>query len=314
MTSTGRIVSRGAVALVLMAVAVMPSASAAGGPAGTLDKSFGHAGRLAIAFGSADSFGQAVAHQGAKIVVAGTHELSTTADVEVARLNPGGGPDRTFGGDGKVTVDLAGGYDQADAVAVLPDGKIMVAGTRSVGMAERFMALRLTRNGHLDHTFGGGDGFVTTGFGNTHSSAYDLAVLSDGRFVLCGATTGSAQPVVALARYHPDGGLDPSFGNHGLVKTTFPGQTQSFCLGVAHDRNKTVIVGSVTDVITTSIAIARFGPGGAPDMSFNQDGYALIPSSAQTSTDDVLALPPAAWLRPATRTAPPRTTTRSSCS
>ena len=292
--SIGRLASRGAVALaVAWTVAGMPSASAGGGHPGTLDRSFGHAGRLTKAFGSADAFGMAVAHQGAEIVVAGTHELQTTADVAVARMLPGGRPDRTFGGDGRVTVDLAGTYDEANAVAALPHGKILVAGTRTTPTTDTFLALRLTSNGRLDHTFGGGDGFVTTGFGAGSATGYAMTVLADGRFVICGATTSGANSSAALARYRPDGKLDRTFGGDGRVVAAFPGQTQSACIGVTHDGNETVMSGWAYDGATTnSIALARFGPAGMPDARFDTDGYVLSSTGTyQSSAQSVVALP-----------------------
>jgi uncharacterized delta-60 repeat protein len=276
----------GACLVLILAVASAPPALAAGRP-GTLDRSFGKAGRVSLDVGSHDAYAYAVAHEGPKIVVAGTHEFRTTADILVARVDAKGRPDRTFSGDGRMTADAAGGYDQAGAVAVLPDGKILVAGTRSSGPSARFLVMRITANGRLDRTFGGGDGFVTTGFAGNASYGNALTVRSDGRFVVCGNGDSDA----LLARYRPDGALDRSFGIGGRVVAAFPGQIGSSCEGLTHQGHKTVMTGSATDGITQAAAVARFGPRGAPDASFSGDGYATVVVGAGAETDSVVALP-----------------------
>ena len=49
-------------------------------------------------------------------------------DFGIARYNPDGTPNMSFGTGGIVTTDIRGDADQAKAVAVQPDGKIVVAG------------------------------------------------------------------------------------------------------------------------------------------------------------------------------------------
>ena len=75
----------------------------------------------------------------------------------VMRLNPGGGLDSSFDGDGKVTTDIGSGADSARAVAVQPDGKIVVSGYANVGTGNYdWCAIRLTSSGALDTGFGTG--------------------------------------------------------------------------------------------------------------------------------------------------------------
>ena len=72
-----------------------------------------------------------VAQPDGKLVIVG----STSAgggDFAIVRLNADGTPDTSFSGDGKQTVDF-GGADGAAAVALAPDGKIVVAGQGGVG-------------------------------------------------------------------------------------------------------------------------------------------------------------------------------------
>jgi uncharacterized delta-60 repeat protein len=100
-------------------------------PEGTPDMTFGSAGTAAVDFGSlADLLGGAVLQPDGRIVIAGYTQA--TEDVAVARLNPNGSPDATFGAGGKATVDF-GVATFGNAVARAPNGRIVVAGQRTGG-------------------------------------------------------------------------------------------------------------------------------------------------------------------------------------
>jgi uncharacterized delta-60 repeat protein len=71
--------------------------------------------------------------------------------------------DTSFGTGGKVTTDFSPGLDRATAVAIQPDGKIVVAGIAGGGAASNFGLARYNTDGSLDTSFGTG-GKVTTDF------------------------------------------------------------------------------------------------------------------------------------------------------
>ena len=151
-----------------------------------------------------------------KIVVAG-HEyryLKTTgSDFVVARYNPDGSRDDTFSGDGLVTMDFGGHDDEAKAIVVQPDDKIVVAGY-SVELdaddvpSRDFALARYNPDGTLDATFSG-DGKRTTNFAD--DTAHDIALQPDGKIVVGGSASGD----FALVRYDQDGHLDPTFSGDG---------------------------------------------------------------------------------------------------
>lgn len=99
---------------------------------GADDQGFGDGGRATVDLGATDERATALAVQAdGKIVVVGGTEDAVGADrAGVARLQPGGAPDTTFSGDGRTTIDLtgAGGGQIATAVALAPDGGIVVGG------------------------------------------------------------------------------------------------------------------------------------------------------------------------------------------
>lgn len=131
---------------------------------GELDPSFAGNGKEPVGFTINGSATPAVARamvvqQDGKIVLAG-YKGTTTISTALARLNPNGGLDTTFGtnGDGRVEglfLKAAGVLDAAQAVALQGDGKIIVFGQ----IANSGYVVRLTALGELDATFDG-DGKV----------------------------------------------------------------------------------------------------------------------------------------------------------
>jgi uncharacterized delta-60 repeat protein len=100
-------------------------------PDGSLDATFGSAGTTAVSFGSlANPLGGAALQTNGKIVIAGYTQDGE--DVAVARLAADGSLDPTFGAGGKATVDF-GTATFGNAVAMAPNGRIVVAGQKTGG-------------------------------------------------------------------------------------------------------------------------------------------------------------------------------------
>ncbi len=142
--------------LALQPVGALPAQAAPG----DLDLTFGTGGKVTTDFAGDGDLAFAVALQpDGKIVAAGRSSF----DFALARYNADGSLDPTFGTGGKVTTDF--GFDEAFAVALQPDGKIVAAGYAVVGSSLDFALARYNADGSLDPTFGT-DGKVTTDFGN----------------------------------------------------------------------------------------------------------------------------------------------------
>jgi uncharacterized delta-60 repeat protein len=220
-------------------------------PDGSLDPSFSGDGRQTTDFGGGD-FADGVALQGdGKIVAVG----GAGGDFALARYQPNGTLDTTFSSDGRQTTDF-GAVDGAAAVALQADGKIVAVG---VGGGD-FALARYQPNGTLDTTFSG-DGRQTTDFGG-HDVAAGVALQGDGRIVAVGVGGGD----FALARYNPNGTLDPSFSGDGKQTTDFGGSDGA--AGVVLQGGKIVAVGGGG----AGFALARYNPNGSLDSSFSGDG------------------------------------------
>jgi uncharacterized delta-60 repeat protein len=197
-------------------------------PDGSLDASFGNGGTVTTAFGSGivQPSGLAVQADG-KLVAAGSVLVGSTLDFALVRYQPNGTLDQTFGKAGRVTTQITRSDDDAQALALQADGKLVLAGSANVGGHFDFALARYRPNGTLDRTFGKA-GKVTTDFTGPDNSdaANALAVQADGKLVAAGvAFTGGVGEDFALARYQRDGSLDPAFGTGGKVTTDFAGST-----------------------------------------------------------------------------------------
>ena len=243
---------------------------------GTLDTSFGNGGIASADLGSPfdETFDVAIQSDGKIVAVGATGSI----DFGLARFNTDGSLDTTFDGDGKVTT-VFGSLDEAFAVAIQPDGKIVAVGhtdNPSTGTGD-FAVARYNSNGSLDTTFGNG-GKVTTDFGG-EDRGDGVLIQADGKIVVAGGTgvnssTGSLSDF-ALARYNVDGTLDLSFGSAGKVFTDFglnPFNTNDRALDVAlQEDGKIIAVG----VGTSRIALARYNTDGTLDPNFDSDGKVI---------------------------------------
>ncbi|MGH2705668.1 MAG: IPT/TIG domain-containing protein, partial [Actinomycetota bacterium] len=263
----------GAVALaplVALLALVLPGSSAAA--PGDLDPGFGAGGRMIGPGGLANAV--ALQPEG-KIVVAGER----SGDFALARYNPDGSLDQGFGAAGSVTTDLDNSkFLQSEFVAALAvqgDGKIVAVGKSSPVGIRDFTLLRYNPDGSLDGTFGVG-GVITTDFGNSDVA---LAVLlhdvgGEQRILVAGgARTPTGGEDFALARYRPDGSLDPTFGSGGKVRTGFPlAVSEVRALAIQAD-GRIVAVGCTGEfVCQDEFAAARYEPDGTADTSFSTDG------------------------------------------
>ncbi len=132
--------------------------------------------------------------------------------VPPALATPPGDPDLSFGGAGRVTIDFSGS-EHGRAVLVQADGKIVGGGTRLIAENIDFALARYEADGTLDLGFGT-NGRVTTDFGATDDVLLELLQEPDGKIVAFGRDNFK----VLLARYHPDGSLDATFGSGGKVE------------------------------------------------------------------------------------------------
>jgi uncharacterized delta-60 repeat protein len=198
-------------------------------PDGSLDTSFDTDGKVTTDFAGFDDHGNGVAIQAdGRIVVAGTAKpANDTSDFGVVRYEANGSLDATFDSDGKAVTDIAGNWDDGNAVAIQPgDGHIVVIGgaivPNDIGWFHDFALIRYDTSGGLDPGFGAG-GKVITDFSGGDDMGADVVIAGDGRIVAAGWV---ADPVniellidFGIARFESTGALDATFGAGGKVIT-----------------------------------------------------------------------------------------------
>ncbi len=153
----------------------------------------------------------------------------------ISRLNDDGLPDATFGSSGEfVFDDFTSSF--VFAIAPLPDGKILVTGTADSNL---FVA-RLDSNGVLDPDFVNG-GLSIIDNGNTEAGQA-ITVLPDGKILVAGHTESEDETDMLAWRFLPDGTIDDSFGDNGVV-TLFTGAENNFAWFAFANADSTAIVG-----------------------------------------------------------------------
>ncbi|MDZ8080062.1 MAG: DUF4347 domain-containing protein [Nostoc sp. DcaGUA01] len=134
--------------------------------------------------------------------------------------------------------------------------------------------------GNLDTTFGAG-GQVNTLFGYG-GSAYSVAIQSDGKILAVGYSymihDGLNAPDFALIRYNPDGSLDNSFGNGGIVTTHVGSASDAGYSVTLQSDGKIVVAGYTWDNSQSNqpdFALARYNTNGSLDTSFGNGGKVI---------------------------------------
>jgi uncharacterized delta-60 repeat protein len=251
---------------------------------GSLDKSFGTRGTARTAFGSLSAQAAAVAIQpDGKIVAAGP--LGEDAGFALARYKPNGSLDPTFGSDGRVITKVGGG-GVAFALALQPDGKLVVAGSvngdlsfaHGLTTGDQFAIARYTAGGSLDNGFGTG-GLVTSAFGLLAAQAQAVVLQPDGKIVAAGAgqVDPNTPPGIVVARYEPDGSLDSSFGSNGVAATPSPASRQCdgcglYANALAIQADGKLVAAGQSCTAGCSFALDRYNPDGSLDTSFGTGG------------------------------------------
>ena len=236
---------------------------------GSLDASFGSGGQVQTLI-RGQAYAMALQTDG-RIVLAGYAEPVQGAGsvLALARYDSDGSLDVSFGAGGVVLGDSPG---IASAVAVQPDGRIVVVGGA-------FLVTRFNADGTLDAGFGSG-GQVVVPFGEVgfDSLANAILVQPDGRIVVAGGTTLSRYDF-AIARLDPDGNLDQGFGHDGMVTTDFNGGFDQIRALVLQPDGRIVAAGYGGPAHRlpndNHFALARYEPNGALDRSFGQSGRAM---------------------------------------
>ena len=257
---------------------------------GSLDSSFGSSGKVTTPIGIDYDQATCVAIQtDGKILAGGTSSNGVNYDFALARYNTNGTLDSAFGSGGKVTVAVGSGYDGAQSIIVLADGKIVLGGYASNGSNNDLALLKFTSTGALDTAFGSA-GIVMTDFGGTQDSVNAMLLQSDGKIVAAGSTGTGLTNQFALARYNSNGSLDSSFGTAGKVTTAFGSSSDIAYAAILQGDGKIVVAGSAFVSGSDDFALARYLANGMLDTSFGSSGKVTTTIGGTSDSAHAVAL------------------------
>jgi uncharacterized delta-60 repeat protein len=223
---------------------------------GSLDGNFADGGILRIDFAGGDDAAQDVVLQpDGRIIVVG----SASDNFAMARINPNGSLDSSFGVGGKVVNDIPGS-NGLNAMALQQDGKIVAVG--SVG--DDIAVVRYNADGILDNSFSV-DGLVATTVSDGPDIGYDVVIQqANGKIIVAGCTAIAYAPdsIVnsdfIILRYNPDGSLDTSFAADGILVTAFDNWIDVAFGVLLQSDSRIVVAGFMENGMDRDFALARY--------------------------------------------------------
>ncbi len=273
---------------------------------GAMDTTFSSDGKAVVAFdhgGGGDDRATGVAIQAdGKIVLVGYAQKQSLGDndIAMARLKTDGSLDTAFTGDGRKVIGFnnnGAGDDRGAAVAIQPDGSIVVVGYAQAGGTgnDDFAIARVTPNGSMDKTFSS-DGKKTVAFnvgGAGTDRATSVALQADGAIVVAGSATAvNGDGDFAVTRIKKNGSMDKTFSGDGrkMVPFNLGASLEDQATGVVIQADGSIVLGGFAQVSATGdfdFAATRLTSVGELDTSFSTDGKKSIPFNMGGSDHDM---------------------------
>jgi len=257
---------------------------------GSADNTFDTDGEVTTMFDVSYECAYDVAIQSdGKIVAAGAAFMDTIYNFAIARYNTNGSLDAGFGTGGKVTTILSNG-DEARAMVIQADGKIVLTGTsKQADFSIAFGVARYNTNGTLDATFNA-TGKVITSVTTYNDTPQAIALQSDGKILVAGKGTPVGPEQFAVVRYTTTGALDVTWNGTGMVTTAF-GSTWDEARAVVIQSDGKVIAGGLANVSGMKFAMVRYNTDGTPDGTFGTGGKMTTPFGSSSSIWTMLIQP-----------------------
>jgi len=286
--------------MVLLATLLLLPVAADARP-GDLDGRFGMRGRALISLPETSTHARDLLVQpDGRLLVTGTGRQSWV----VSRLRANGSPDAGFGKRGRVRLPMRFSGAEPQGVALLPDGRILVGGTRAPdGNDEAFVVVRLLANGRLDPTWGDGGRSVHEMPGRVFFGG--MAVQPDGGVAVAMSVHDTDQRFV-VARLAPDGRRDGGFGADRIYLDPEPGSANAI---LSRPDGSLLVAGTmgpfdgpVREVVVSLAATGgldpSWGTGGRFTGPAGSFAYGILPATGGGTVvmDNLPTQPSALWL------------------
>jgi len=251
---------------------------------GQVDEAFAAAGTAEVSFaGSSASLAYGVTVQAdKKIVVVGNANIGQQTVWGLARLNPDGSLDASFGNGGQFTMAIGTSTDQAFSVLQQPDGKLVVGGEtwNDTENTIAFAVARFLPDGALDPSFGNAGITIVSVGPQGLSGIRRILLTSAGRIVAVGYAGTLWQTFdFGLAQLNSDGTLDTTFGNQGTLSVSL-GEDSAYANDAVLAPGGTIIAAGVSQkrsIGRQTVALAEITSSGSLDLGFGSGGIQVTP-------------------------------------
>lgn len=244
---------------------------------GLLDSSFNATG---IAFANINynegAYGVVIQQDG-KIVVAGvTAPTSNDLAILVVRYLEDGSLDPDFGTDGILTINLSSDWENANAIGIFPNGKLVVGGGAYASSSDGGYAalIVLNEDGTLDTGFGS-NGVLLISSPSGIPAITSLAVQSDEKILATGRWKDGIYYDLFISRVDTNGFFDPDFSDDGMVVISVSGNND-FPHKIITQPDSKIVVAGTTNFTTQMNFVLRCETDGTLDSSFAMDGISAF--------------------------------------
>jgi uncharacterized delta-60 repeat protein len=190
-----------------------------------------------------------------------------------------GSLDSSFGNFGKVTTLIANEYGSIDAMALQPDGKLVVAASNATNnfSYEQVRVVRYNPNGSIDSAFAN-NGIYKPYIGNDRNDgACAVIIQPDNKILIGGVTSVSIHDRIFLIRLNSNGTPDNSFGINGKVITQLATEEVCYCMALQPD-GKIIVGGAEYGGGNGRGLVLRFNSNGSIDNTFQKFLAQAVPS------------------------------------
>jgi len=248
---------------------------------GTLDTSFGTAGRVYTNPNTSTQFSEHGIQLPDGSIISGGYSSESTLDYMMVKYLPNGQPDLTWGTNGIVLQEFGQGYSRIKRMELQSDGKIIAAGrgNDSGTFTSYAQIARFNANGTLDTTFGTNGRVVK--YGGSESDVYGLHVLPDNSIIAIGYVLNNNSDIQVI-KLTPDGAYDTAFGTNGVAIINFGSFPQrAFCSAMNGSK---ILIGGVVSIPRENMLLLQLNENGSIDTTFGTSGGYTATSFRDTPT------------------------------
>lgn len=269
-------------------------------PNGVLDKSFGNGlGYVFADMRPICDVNALVVCPDDKLIIGGWYcdGEQPLGGILLMRFLANGAPDIAFGIDGCIKNHVCDRAASICALKTIKPGCVLAAGVVLKDDFEQMMIMKWRTNGRVDCLFGGGAGYVLLPMVAKMSKGAATLTILDEKILVAGNHFDAAhgRHVIILNRILPDGTLDSSFGERGMVLVA-PGDGDACVHALDLQKDGSIILaGSMVNGGVLQTILVRLNDQGVLETSFGEKGMVRTAFTGNAASGIVIT-DKAAWI------------------